>query len=451
MAEKDNYSGMVDGINGLIDRQIFANEKIYSIELERVFTRSWLLIGHETQIPNNGDFISSRMGAESVILCRDPNRKIHVFLNTCTHRGMKVCLYDEGNTATFTCPFHAWSFATDGKLVGVPHEKDLYSKSLDKEKWSLIEVAQMYNYKGSIWATWDKSAPNFIEYLGGAKDHLDLALDSLDGSEGGTEVFGGVHKWISPCNWKVPAENFCGDSYHNVSHISVDMVGIGPSAGSGEKGRRDNELVDAQHLWISFPGGHGIHSAMKPANNEYIEAYKDNPIVEEYYRHCYKERELKLGERARIVPFVGTIFPNTSFHGRQPRALCSWHPNGPQSSQISRFFLVDKAAPKEVKNLVRRYYMRYAGPAGMTEQDDMENWNQATASCNGAIAGRFPFNYQQSMGDYKINDPVPGMVSTQMTEENARQFYKCWASYMESQDWGKIMSHPAQTATGNGI
>ena len=55
------------------------------------------------------------------------------------------------------------------------------------------------------------------------------------------------------------------------------------------------------------------------------------------------------------------------------------------------------------------------------------------------------------MGDYKINDPVPGMVSTQMTEENARQFYKCWASYMESKDWEKIMSHPAQTATGNGI
>jgi phenylpropionate dioxygenase-like ring-hydroxylating dioxygenase large terminal subunit len=437
-------ASMVDNDQGVIDREIFSSGAIYQEELEKVFTRAWLFIGHESQIPNRGDFIASRMGAESVILCRDFRKQIHVFLNTCTHRGMKVCLYDEGNTTTFTCPFHAWSFGPDGKLIGVPHEKDLYSHVLDKEKWSLIEVPKMQNYKGSIWASWDATAPNFFDYLGGAKAHLDLALDSMDGSDGGTEVFDGIHKWISPCNWKVPAENFCGDSYHNVSHLSVDMIGIGPSAAKGEKGRRDNELADAQHLWISFPGGHGIHSAMKPANNAYVESYKDNPIVEEYYRHCYQERQLKLGDGARIVPFVGTIFPNTSFHGRQPRALCSWHPNGAESTEIWRFFLVDKMAPKEVKDFVRRYYMRYAGPAGMTEQDDMENWNYATAGSRGVIAKRHPFNYQQSQNIHKINDPVPGMVSTQMTEENARQYYKCWASYMENKNWPDIMTHPAQ-------
>ena len=271
-------ASMVDNDQGVIDREIFSSGAIYQEELEKVFTRAWLFIGHESQIPNRGDFIASRMGAESVILCRDFRKQIHVFLNTCTHRGMKVCLYDEGNTTTFTCPFHAWSFGPDGKLIGVPHEKDLYSHVLDKEKWSLIEVPKMQNYKGSIWASWDATAPN--DYLGGAKTHSDLALDSMDGSDGGTEVFDGIHKWISPCNWKVPAENFCGDSYHNVSHLSVDMIGIGPSAAKGEKGRRDNELADAQHLWISFPGGHGIHSAMKPANNAYVESYKDNLVTE---------------------------------------------------------------------------------------------------------------------------------------------------------------------------
>ena len=449
MGKKINYSSMVDNDQGVIDRKIFSNNRIYEAELEKVFTRAWLFVGHESQIPEQGDFFSSRMGEEPVILCRDFKNKIHVFLNTCTHRGMKVCIYDEGNTSTFTCPFHAWSFSLDGKLVGVPHEKELYSGVLDKTKWSLIEVPQIYNYKGSIWATWDDQAPDFLTYLGGAKAHIDLALDSLDGSEGGTEVFEGVHKWVSPCNWKVPSENFCGDSYHNVSHVSVDIVGIGPSATSGEKGRRDNELADAQHLWISFPGGHGIHSAMKPENNTYIEAYKDNPIVEEYYRHCYEERQLKLGDGARIVPFVGTIFPNTSYHGRQPRALCAWHPNGSQSSEIWRFFLIDKGAPKEVRDLVRRYYMRYAGPAGMTEQDDMENWNHATASSRGAVASRYPFNYQQSKNNYKVNDPIPGLVSTQMTEENARQFYKCWASYLEDKCWAEIMFHPAQIDGSN--
>ncbi len=436
----------IDIENGTISREIFVNEGIYQQELETVFTRAWLMVGHESQIPNPGDYFTSRMGAESVILCRDLQNNIHVFLNTCTHRGMKVCLYDEGNTQTFTCPFHAWSFAPDGKLVGVPHEHELYSDVLDKSQWSLIEVPKIVNYKGSIWASWDENAPDFFEYLGGAKDHLDMALNALDGSDGGTEVFGGVHKWISPCNWKIPAENFCGDSYHNPSHISVDMIGIGPSAAKGEKGRRDNELADAQHIWISFPGGHGIHSALKPENNAYIESYKDNPIAEEYYRHCYEERQKALGDKARILPFVGTIFPNMSFHGRQPRALCVWHPNGAGSTEIWRFFMVDKDAPKEVKDLLRRYYMRYSGPAGMTEQDDMENWNYATAGSQGVIARRHPFNYQQSVQKSKLNDPVPGLVSTQMTEENARQYYKCWAAYMNNQDWDRIMDHPVRHA-----
>ena len=63
-----------------------------------------------------------RMGEESVILCRDRANTIHVFLNSCRHRGMKVCRYDEGNTPVFSCPYHGWSYSTDGNLVSVPGE-----------------------------------------------------------------------------------------------------------------------------------------------------------------------------------------------------------------------------------------------------------------------------------------------------------------------------------------
>jgi nitrite reductase/ring-hydroxylating ferredoxin subunit len=80
------------------------------------------------------------MGAESVILARDKKKKVHVFLNSCRHRGMKVCQYDHGNTQLFTCPYHSWSYTTDGKLFGVPQFKNLYEGCLDKDEWSLIEV-----------------------------------------------------------------------------------------------------------------------------------------------------------------------------------------------------------------------------------------------------------------------------------------------------------------------
>ncbi len=135
-----------------------------------------------------------------------------------------------------------------------------------------------------------------------------------------------------------------------------------------------------------------------PPNPPYVETFQDNRIVADYFRHCYHERTRRLGDKARLLPFTGTIFPNASYHGRQPRALCVWHPVSATQTEVWRFFLVDRDAPAEVKDLLRRYYMRYAGPAGMTEQDDMENWNYATAASRGTIARRYPYNYQASLG-----------------------------------------------------
>ena len=83
----------------------------------------------------------------------------------------------------------------------------------------------------------------------------------------------------------------------------------------------------------------------------------------------------------------------------------------PTETEGWRFFLVDADAPAEVKDVLRRYYMRYSGQAGMTEQDDMENWLYATAASKGTIARRYPFNYQLWMGGHKIDDPIPGDVS----------------------------------------
>jgi phenylpropionate dioxygenase-like ring-hydroxylating dioxygenase large terminal subunit len=307
-----SFDQMIDVANGSISREIFVDDGIYAQELERIFSRSWLFVGHESQVRRPGDFFVSRMGEESVILCRDREQKIHVFLNTCRHRGMKVCRYDEGNTPLFSCPYHAWTYSTDGKLVGVPMYSNLYEGNLDRSKWSLIEVAKMKNYKGAIWATWDAAAPSFEDYLGDARAHLDYVLDCRDGREGRSEVLCGIQKWTAPTNWKFGAENFLGDTYHNVSHRSVDLVGIGPSAAAGVKGRRDNQNPKGQDIWVSFPQGHGLHSAMRPEEDEYVESFRNDPVVEEYFRHCHDERKRRLGPRSRIVSKTGTIFPNTS-------------------------------------------------------------------------------------------------------------------------------------------
>ena len=437
---------MIDTQRGIISREIFVSPDFHKEELEKLFTRAWLFVGHESQIPKPGDFFVSRMGQESVILCRDSRGAVHVFLNSCRHRGMKVCRYEQGNTSLFVCPYHSWSYTTDGKLQGVPLYRSLYEGVLNRDDWSLIEVPKLAVYKGTVWASWDAEAPDFLTYLGGAVDHLDQVLDCRDWRPGGSEVIG-VQKWILPTNWKFAAENFLGDTYHNPSHRSVDMIGIGPSAARGQ--RRDNEYNKGQHVWVGFPQGHGMHSVWMPEQQEYQPGYAQYPEVDAYFRHCFEGRKQRLGEKARLLPFTGNMFPNTSYHGRQPRGLCVWHPHSPTETEAWRFFLVDADAPAAVKDVLRRFYMRYSGPSGMTEQDDMENWLYATQSSMGTIARRYPFNYQASMGAYKTNDPIPGDVSLQITDQTPRNYYRVYARYLKGHNWDSLLGRdvaPMQAA-----
>ena len=353
-----------------------------------------------------------------------------------------MCRYDEGNTPVFTCPYHGWSYAADGKLAGIPYFKDAYHGEIDRTQWGLVEVAQLRIYKGTVWATWDQTAPPFLEYLGDFKMFLDLSLDSWDGSEGGSEVIGGVQKWMIPCNWKFPAENFSGDSYHNISHRSVDMVGIGPSG----TGRRDmNERNQAKRLHILFPErGHHTGAYLLPKGDSTPPAYQDSPVVSEYFAHCERERRRVRGEWGRLGGSPGEIFPNTALHPRQPRTIAVWHPRGVHQTEVWRWYLVDRAAPDEVKNFLREYYIRYSGPGGLTEQDDMENWNYAHSASRGTIARRYPYSYEQGMGyeraDFEVDGlKFPGLVTdlseAKSSEDNLRNLYRRWADFMDADSW----------------
>jgi len=439
--------GLVDLATGQISREIFVNDEIYREELERIFARSWLFVGHESQIPNPGDFFVSSMGEESVILCRDRAGQVHVFLNSCRHRGMKVCRYDEGNAAVLTCPYHGWSYSTDGKLAGVPYFREAYQGTLDRSAWGLVEVAQSRCYKGSVWATWDPTAPPFLEYLGDFLPYIDLTLDAWDGSDGGTEILCGIQKWRVPCNWKFPAENFSGDAYHNISHRSVDLVGIGPSG----SGRRDMpELNMARKLHIAFPErGHQTTSYLLPKDAAPPSAYQHSSVVSDYFRECEEARRKKRGDWGRMIALVGEIFPNTAYLARQPRTLAAWHPRGAHETEVWRWFLVDKSAPAEVKDFLRDYYIRYSGPAGMTEQDDMENWNYAHAASCGTIARRYPYSYEQGLGTevenyewegFRVPGTVCDLTQAKSSEHNLRNLYRRWAEFMEADSWDELMS-----------
>src|ERR671932_1571903 len=113
----DQHEPLVDLTRGLVSRRIFSDEAIYERELERIFGRCWLFLAPESQVAKPGDFVTSYLGEDPVIVTRDPRGQVRAFLNSCRHRGNMVCLLDRGNAMAFTCGYHGWSYSVDGRLL----------------------------------------------------------------------------------------------------------------------------------------------------------------------------------------------------------------------------------------------------------------------------------------------------------------------------------------------
>jgi phenylpropionate dioxygenase-like ring-hydroxylating dioxygenase large terminal subunit len=430
---------LIDTENGVISRELFVDPDIFEAELERVFTRAWLFVGHEGLVPEPDDFFVSRMGRDSVILTRNRQGEILVLLNSCPHRGMKVCRHDHGSAPLFTCPYHGWSFSTNrervdvpGQLVGVPHDAAGYGGQLDRVRWGLPLCPRVAVYKGTVWACWDPDAPPLLDYLGDMKLYLDTALDHRDGSPGGSELIGGVQKWRIRCNWKTVAENFAGDLYHGISHNSANMAEIGMAKG---KGRRD--VLPLRHA-IGFDGlGHGC-LGFPPSYEErpFVPDQYGTPEIDAWYAKVHEARKRNLGDRMRVSMVVGAVFPNMIFHADQPRTLGLVHPISATEVEMWRMYLVDADAPAAVKSMLRHYYLRYSGPGGMTESDDMENWSSVTAGSAGPIARRNGFNYQLGLGKEQPVDGLRRAVdSGNYSEGNARIYYRRWVDFMKGAPW----------------
>src|SRR5258708_32533409 len=157
--------GLVDAEKGLVSRRIFIEPEIYQQDLERIFARWWLFLCHKSQIPHPGDFFTTYMGEDPVLVVRDTQGQVRAFLNVCRHRGNRLCRADTGNAASFTCAYHGWTYRNDGRLAGVPYMKEAYHNELDRGRWGLVPVAQLANYKGLWFPTFDAAAPPLPDYL----------------------------------------------------------------------------------------------------------------------------------------------------------------------------------------------------------------------------------------------------------------------------------------------
>ena len=416
---------LVDAQAGLVDRSIFIDPDIYQQEMQQIFARCWLFLCHESQIPNPGDFFSTYMGEDPILVTRQQDGKIGAFLNVCRHRGNRVCRADSGNASAFVCAYHGWTYGNDGKLIAVPSLKEAYYDELDTSKWGLMPVAQVDSYKGLVFGTFDPSAPSLRDYLGETAWYLDAFFDRR---EGGTEAIPGVHKWEVPANWKLAADNFCGDSYHVAwTHLSAMQIGMSQTTHAGRVNTGGRVIIPADGNVIGCLGPNDPADPPFPETIGYDERHRE-------------ETRQRLGPRLDLItPIVGTLFPNFSFLRSTSTSFRVWHPRGPDKIEVWSWGYVDAAAKPEEKDAFRRAIIRGFSPSGTFEQDDMDNWQECTTTARGVVSRRIPLNIQMGVGHDDFHEDFMGRVSDyRYTELGHRSYYGRWAQMMSAQTWADL-------------
>lgn len=424
-----------DLADGLLPAAVFHNKEIFDLELERIFARTWVFIGHADEVPSPGDFVSRYIGLDPFLLVHGQDGELRVLFNSCRHRGAKVCRTDRGKSAEFACPFHGWTFSNTGELTGVPARKEGYS-TLNFDEWGLLQAAHVRNYEGLIFATLNPDAGSFEDYLGGFRYYLDMQLKL---SPKGMALLGEPHRWLIEANWKQGAENFCGDSSHtpatHKSALDAGMVRKEFLTRPGGKFR----------VHVHDCDGHAI-SIRQVGEGE--TAFWDYPpeLAEEFAASPLSPEQLAIARRA--INHNGTIFPNFSFlhfsftdsEDRPEAGFLSirvWQPKRPGKTEIWNWILAPREASEEYKARAYKVGMASFGPSGSFEQDDVAVWRgiQETAATTFAKMRGLKFNYQMGIegsAEFAHNNwPGPGhAVATSACDGGLRTFHKSWYNWI---------------------
>jgi len=206
---------------------LYTDPAVYAAELERIWYRTWVYVGHESEIPEPNDYVPKSIGPQPVIMTRDREGQIHLLLNRCSHRANLVCDAPQGNSSAFRCPYHGWTFANTGALLGYPFSSGYGGREL-KGELGLARVPRIESYQGFVFGSFAEGGPTLAEHLGAAAGEIDRLVRLSP--EGRIQLTAGWLQHKVKANWKMLLENET-DGYHpQFVHASIFAVadsGIG--------------------------------------------------------------------------------------------------------------------------------------------------------------------------------------------------------------------------------
>jgi nitrite reductase/ring-hydroxylating ferredoxin subunit len=462
LADGTSIADLVNPATREVQMRTLGDPEIYQLELQRIFGKTWLLLGHDSEIPNPGDFVTRDMGEDSVIVARTREGEVRVSLNVCPHRGMRVCMTDSGNTAIHKCTYHGWAFKPDGEFIGSPIAQErMHGEIIPKEKLGLKQ-ARVHLYGGLIFATWNVDGPSFAEFLGDVKWYYDLLFDRTDL---GLEVLGPPQRFIIHANWKAASEQSACDGYHTLTLHSW----LGEIGGFG-----NGDLTTSMYgVDVGSPHGHALRCMPVVNKFEKAKSFAARGLTVEQRLaelpppgvtpDMLPQLKRKLTpDQLRILvdspPQVAGMFPNILIafvyipqKNGDPLGMCSLHtyiPRGPDKLEFINWVLADKTASAEHKIIMRDVSTRMFGTSGMVEQDDSDTWPHMTKSARGAMGRKMTMKYQAICSKPRpANWPGPGLLYDGFTKDDTQwNWWMYWRELMTAPHEASVSADPGERA-----
>ncbi|MFM0265105.1 aromatic ring-hydroxylating oxygenase subunit alpha [Paraburkholderia sediminicola] len=403
-----------------VSRRAFTDTDVLESERTRIFDRCWLYLGHDSELPKNGSYLTRAVGGRNLIFNRDGKGQVRAFLNSCPHRGATVARERTGTAKNFVCSYHGWVFGADGQARDIPGA-DSYPEGFAEQTCNhLPAVPCLEQYRDFWFVCFDAGAEPLREYLAGAADYLDLIADH---SEARMEVVGGTQEYSIRANWKLLVENSF-DGYHaasthvtyfdylrNSHHGELSQSGVSGSAYDLGNGHAVVEY--------SAPWGRPVANWSPPWGER-----GRAEIDAVYARLVQKHGEARANRIARMNRNL-VIFPNFAIIDIMSLTLRTIYPRTPGYMEVCAWSLAPAGENEWVRTNRLSNFLEFLGPGGFATPDDVEMLEQCQRSYSNSKEAAW-------------NDISRGMQNDKPSLVDELQMRVFWT------EWNEHLNAPAQ-------
>ena len=422
---------------GRVHRDAYTDPALFDLEMERIFGRAWLLLGHDSQIPRAGDFVTTHMGRQPVVIVRQRDGGVKVLFNRCAHRGSTVCSAAKGTVTQFVCAYHGWTYGLDGALLAVPAPAGYTADRHPQQHGpGLAEVARTEVYRGFVFANLAADGPSLRDFLGPLLSSFDDLVDRAP--EGAVEVAGGVSRHAYDGNWKFVLENHLDTIHPRYVHASSiaaanEQDDSRPTDGAGEVAVRQmrqngapNELWEGLGLWVA-ERGHGYMGDYH--DDEKLVAHSDDPVHVEYQKRMEAAHgPARAREILAVTRWNSIVFPNVSFMS-QFGQLRLVRPVAVDCTVLDTYVFRLKGAPDAMFRRAIAFANVVNGTGSPVLTDDLEVYERLQIGLG--VNGNEWVNTGRGFGR-DVRDESNGLDrgGTGTSEIAVRNQFRAWSDYM---------------------